>query len=48
MFHLRSNTIEFESINIIGAVDRFFGSISPFNDVVYHTNVSLDSIILDK
>ena len=25
-----------EYINIIGAIDRFFGSISPFNNIVYH------------
>ena len=26
MFHFRSNTIESESINIIGAIDLLFGS----------------------
>lgn len=35
MFHFRSNTIESEGITIVGAMDRFPGSISPFYDVVY-------------
>ena len=33
MFHFRSNTIESESINIIGAIDRFFAQI-------IHKNIS--------
>lgn len=36
---MEHNIIESESINIIGAIDRFLGSIGPFNEVVYHTLV---------